>query len=171
MGIIGLGRIGQQTTKYAIGLGMEVIATDAFIKTITIDLGIHGTVCEVTLNCTDLETVLKESDFISLHVPAQSGGKPVIGKSEIDKTKSGVILINLARGGVIDEVALKEALKSGKVRGAAIDVFVNEPTPDPALLVETNTSLSRNIGAATEEAQDRIGAELAAHIMSQFPLS
>lgn len=170
LGVIGLGRIGQQTAKYALGMGMKVIGTDSFAKEIKIDLGINGCNCVVTINTVDFETVLKESDFISLHVPAQADGKPVIGKAEIEKMKKGVVLINLARGGIINEMDLLEGLNSGKVRGAAIDVYDNEPTPNSEILGHENLSLTPHTGAATVEAQDRIGEELAQYIMDKFPL-
>jgi D-3-phosphoglycerate dehydrogenase len=170
LGVIGLGRIGQQTAKYALGMGMKVIGTDSFAKEIKIDLGINGCDCVVTINTVDFETVLKESDFISLHVPAQADGKPVIGKAEIEKMKKGVVLINLARGGIINEMDLLEGLNSGKVRGAAIDVYDNEPTPNSDILGHENLSLTPHTGAATVEAQDRIGEELAQYIMDKFPL-
>jgi len=171
MGIVGLGRIGQQTAKYALGLGMKVIGTDAFAKEISIDLGIEGCDCKVTINGVDFETVLAESDFISLHVPAQADGKPVIGTAEIEKMKEGVILINLARGGIISEADLLVGLNNGKVRGAAIDVYDNEPTPNGEILKHENMSLTPHTGAATVEAQDRIGEELANYIMTNFPLN
>ena len=170
LGVIGLGRIGQQTAKYGLGMGMKVIGTDSFAKEVTIDLGIEGCNCSVTINSVDFDTVLKESDFISLHVPAQVDGKPVIGKAEIEKMKKGVVLINLARGGIINEVDLLDGLNSGKVRGAAIDVYDNEPTPNTDILGHENLSLTPHTGAATVEAQDRIGEELAQYIMDKFPL-
>jgi len=171
MGIVGLGRIGQQTAKYALGLGMKVIGTDAFTKEITIDLGIEGVDASVTINSVDFDTVIAESDFISLHVPAQADGKPVIGKAEIERMKEGVILINLARGGIINEIDLLEGLNKGIVRGAAIDVYDNEPTPNGDILKHENMSLTPHTGAATVEAQDRIGEELANYIITNFPIN
>jgi D-3-phosphoglycerate dehydrogenase len=114
-----------------------------------------------------MEEVLKASDFISLHIPF-SGGKPVIGKDEIAQMKTGVCLINTARGGAIDEDALLEALESGKVMGAGLDVFENEPTPNQALLNHPKISVSPHIGAATMEAQAKIGLELAERILNYF---
>lgn len=171
LGIVGLGRIGQQTAKYALGMGMKVIGTDAFAKSVEIDLGIEGCDCKVTLNSVDFDEVLKTSDFISLHIPAQPNGQPVIGKAEIEKMKEGVILINLARGGIIGESDLVEGLDSGHIRAAAIDVYVNEPSPDADLLKHEKLSLTPHTGAATVEAQDRIGEELADYIMTNFPLN
>ena len=114
-----------------------------------------------------LENVLNESDFVTLHVPAQKGGA-LLGKEEFAKMKDGVAVVNCARGGVIDEVALIEALNSGKVAFAGLDVFVNEPTPSSEILSHPKISLTPHIGAATEEAQERIGTELAAQITSIF---
>lgn len=171
MGIIGLGRIGQQTAKYALGLGMKVIGTDAFVSEFTVDLGIEGVDCKVEINSVDFDSVLTKSDFISLHVPAQADGKPVIGQAEIEKMKEGVILINLARGGIISELDLLEGLNNGKIRGAAVDVFDNEPTPNEKILKHENMSLTPHTGAATVEAQDRIGEELADYIIANFPLN
>lgn len=170
LGIIGLGRIGQQTAKYALGMGMNVIGTDAFIKEVEIDLGISGCDCTMKIDSIDFDTLLATSDFISLHVPAQADGKPVIGTAEIEKMKEGVILINLARGGIIEESELLEGLNSGKVRGAALDVFMNEPTPNQEILAHPNMTLTPHTGAATVEAQDRIGEELANYIMTNFPM-
>jgi D-3-phosphoglycerate dehydrogenase len=99
-----------------------------------------------------------------LHVP---GGK-VITKKEIEQMKNGVILLNAARGGVIDEADLIEGLNSGKISHAALDVFENEPTPDKAILTHPKISLTPHIGAATEEAQERIGIELAELIISKL---
>lgn len=170
IGIIGMGRIGQQTAKYALGLGMKVIGSDPFMDKVTIDVQVANQTVSVELQTEDRESVFANADFISLHVPAQADGKPVIGKSELEKMKEGVILINLARGGIIDEVELIEALDSGHVRAAGIDVFKNEPTPSEALLTHHRISLTPHVGAATIEAQDRIGEELADTIKTNFPL-
>ena len=109
-----------------------------------------------------MEDVLSKSDFISLHVPAQE--KPVIGKAELDMMKEGAGLVNAARGGVVDEAALIDALDSGKLSFAGLDTFDNEPTPAMKLLMHPKISLTPHIGAATQEAQDRIGTELADQI-------
>jgi D-3-phosphoglycerate dehydrogenase len=171
LGIIGMGRIGQQTAKYALGLGMKVIGSDPFMDKVTIDVQVGDHTVSVDINSQDRNTVLATSEFISLHVPAQADGQPVIGKAELEKMKEGVILINLARGGIIDEAELIQALNSGKVTAAGIDVFKNEPTPSAALLAHEKISLTPHIGAATLEAQDRIGEELAEFIQANFPLS
>ncbi len=171
IGIIGMGRIGQQTAKYALGLGMNVIGSDPFMDKVTIDVQVGNQTVSVELETEDRESVFANADFISLHVPAQADGQPVIGKAELEKMKEGVILINLARGGIIDETELLNALNSGKVRAAGIDVFKNEPTPSDAILAHERISLTPHIGAATVEAQDRIGEELADFIKTNFPLN
>ena len=163
MGIIGFGRIGREVAKIALGLGMKVIAHDPNIKNAEIELNFFdGQKIKFNINTVGIENVYKESDFITLHVPFQ--GKPLITKYEIKKMKDQVGLINAARGGVIDETDLLEALDSGKVRFAGLDVFENEPTPNMKVLMTDQISLSPHIGAATLEAQDRIGTELAEQI-------
>ncbi len=171
IGLIGMGRIGQQTAKYALGLGMNVIGSDPFMDKVTIDVQVANQTVSVELITEDRDRVFAKADFISLHVPAQANGQAVIGKSELDKMKEGVILINLARGGIIDEAELIHALNTGKVRAAGIDVFKNEPTPSEALLAHNRISLTPHVGAATVEAQDRIGQELADFITTNFPLN
>lgn len=167
IGIIGFGRIGQNTARYALGCGMNVIACDPFVKEATIYIDIQGIKSiPVPIKTCDFETIIKTSDFISLHVPKQADGRAVIGTEEIDKMKKGVCLVNAARGGVIDETALIEGLNSGKIAHAALDVFENEPTPSKLILTHPKISLTPHIGAATLEAQERIGEELAEKIIS-----
>ena len=163
MGIIGFGRIGQETAKIALGVGMNVIAHDPLIEkaALKIALGNNVTV-DYIISMASFETVIKDSDFISLHVPAQ--GKPVIGKKEFAKMKKGAGLINASRGGVIDEESLLDALDNGQLSFAGLDTFVNEPKPSMKVLMHPKVSLTPHIGAATKEAQDRIGTELAKHI-------
>ncbi|MFY0604594.1 MAG: D-2-hydroxyacid dehydrogenase [Flavobacteriaceae bacterium] len=165
IGIIGFGRIGQETAKIALGLGMKVIAADAFIEnaSVTVDF-FTGQSVAISIDTEPLEAVLKESDFITLHVPAQDGY--IIGATEISKMKDGVGIVNAARGGVLDEVALVNAIEEEKVKFAALDVFENEPSPEIQLLMNPELSLTPHIGAATKEAQDRIGTELASQIIS-----
>jgi len=160
MGIIGFGRIGQETSKIALGVGMNVIAHDPFMEkaALKVDLGNDVTV-DYSIPMASFETVIKDADFISLHVPAQD--KPVIGKKEFAMMKKGAGLINAARGGVIDEEALLDALDSGQLSFAGLDTFVNEPKPAMKVVMHPNVSLTPHIGAATKEAQDRIGTELA----------
>ena len=113
-----------------------------------------------------METVLSSSDFITLHVPGGDG--PLLGAKEFEMLKNGVVLVNTARGGTIDEDELVNALASGKVKGAGLDVFVGEPTPRKDLLSHPNISLSPHIGASTTQAQTNIGMELAEKIMDHF---
>lgn len=165
IGIIGFGRIGQAVAKMALGLGMKVIASDKYVGEAVIRVDFYnGQFINVDIITEPMEDLLKHSDFITLHVPAQDGY--IIGKEELDMMKDNVGIINAARGGVIDEVALVEALDSGKVLFAGLDVFEKEPTPEIQLLMHSKISLTPHIGAATLEAQDRIGTELAEQIIS-----
>lgn len=160
MGVFGIGRIGQETSKIALGVGMKVIAFDPFIEKAHIDVDFFdGQKIGFDIKTQTKESVLKEADFISFHVPAQK--EYVISTTEFNMMKTGVGIVNASRGGVIDEVALVAALESGKVAYAAIDTFENEPTPALKLLMMPNISLTPHIGAATLEAQERIGLELA----------
>ncbi|MBP6072844.1 MAG: D-2-hydroxyacid dehydrogenase [Flavobacterium sp.] len=163
IGIIGFGRIGQAVAKMALGLGMKVIAADTFLEKATIKVDFFtGDSVSIDIATQPLEDVIAQSDFISLHVPAQKGY--VIGAAELAKMKNGVGIVNASRGGVIDEVALIEALDAKKVLFAGLDVFENEPTPEIKILMHPSISLTPHIGAATLEAQDRIGTELADQI-------
>ena len=165
LGIIGFGRIGQAVAKIALGLGMKVIAVDKYVREAVIRVDFYNDqFINVDIKTEPLEGVFKHSDFITLHVPAQDGY--VIGKEELAQLKDGVGIINCARGGVIDEVALVEALDNNKVLFAGLDVFEKEPTPEIQILMHPKISLTPHIGAATEEAQDRIGTELAMQIIS-----
>lgn len=165
LGIIGFGRIGQAVAKMALGLGMKVIAADKFVSDAVIRVDFYnGQFINVDIKTEPLEDIFKHSDFITLHVPAQDGY--VIGKEEFPLLKDGVGIVNCARGGVIDEVALVEALDNNKVLFAGLDVFENEPNPEIQILMHPKISLTPHIGAATGEAQDRIGTELAEQIIS-----
>ncbi len=167
IGIIGFGRIGQATAKMALGLGMRVVAYDPFLETVNLELSFfdHQSIF-FQINTISKEDVLKEADFISLHVPAQK--HYIIDTPEFNLMKDGVFIVNAARGGVINEVALVNALESGKVSNAALDVYENEPKPEIQLLMHDKLSLTPHIGAATGEAQERIGTELASQIISIF---
>jgi len=165
LGVIGFGRIGQATAKMALGLGMKVLAFDPFLEKTTLSLAFFdGQTVDFEIKTVSKDTVLKESDFITLHVPAQK--EFVIGKPEFELMKEGSALINAARGGVVNEVALVEALNSNKLAFAGLDTFENEPTPAVQLLMNPKISLTPHIGAATNQAQDRIGSELASQIIS-----
>jgi len=165
LGIIGFGRIGREVAKIALGIGMKVIASDKSVGEAEITLEFYNDQSiKIPIKTEPVDMLIKHSDFITLHVPAQ--GKPVIGAKEIEKMKHGVGIINAARGGVLDENALLEAIESGKVSFAALDTYENEPTPAIKLLMNESISLSPHIGAATNEAQERIGIELAEQIIS-----
>lgn len=163
LGIIGFGRIGQETAKIALGIGMNVIYNDKFIDSASINLDFaQNQKVSFDLNSSDLDDVLKNSDFISLHVPAQKDY--VIGKNEFKKMKSGAGIINASRGGVINEEELLKYIENGHISFAALDTFENEPNPSIKVLMNQKISLTPHIGAATSEAQDRIGLELAEQI-------
>ncbi len=165
LGIIGLGRIGQEVAKIGLGCGMKVIASDKFLKEANIEVAFFdGQKINFEINTMPFEEVLKESDFISVHVPAQK--EYIFSKKEFDLMKDGAAIVNAARGGVIDEVALIQAVENNKLSFAAIDTFENEPTPAIKVLMNGKLSLTPHIGAATNEAQDRIGTELAQQIKS-----
>ena len=165
LGVIGFGRIGQATAKIGLGLGMKVIAHDPFMEKASVTVPFFdGQSLTFDIYIESKETVLKEADFLSLHVPAQK--EFVIGATEIELMKDGAGLVNAARGGVVDEVAMVEALKSGKLGFAGVDTFENEPTPAVQVLMTPNVSLTPHIGAATNQAQKRIGSELATQIIS-----
>ncbi len=165
LGIVGLGRIGQEVAKIAIGCGMRVFACDKFVKNTSVTLDFFtGEQMTFTIETIPFEEVLSASDFITLHIPSQEGY--VIGKEEIKLMKDGAGIINAARGGVLDEVALKEALDSGKLGFAGLDTFEEEPRPAIQVLMNPKISLTPHIGAATLEAQDRIGLELAEKVIN-----
>lgn len=166
IGIIGMGRIGQEVARIALGLGMRVIAADTNVGKATIKVKFYNNqFINVDIETEPLEDVLKHADFITLHVPAQKEGY-MIGKPEFEKMKNGVAIINCSRGGVIDEKSLMEALDSGKVAFAGLDVFENEPIPSKEILNHSKISLTPHTGASTLEAQDRIGLSLAEQICS-----
>ena len=165
LGIIGFGRIGQSVAKMALGLGMKVIAADKFVDKAEVKVDFYnGQFINVAFETEPMDDVLKHSDFLTLHVPAQDGY--VIGAAEFIMMKDNVGIVNCARGGVIDEVALIDALDSDKVLFAGLDVFESEPSPEIKILMHPKISLTPHIGAATLEAQDRIGTELAEQIIS-----
>jgi D-3-phosphoglycerate dehydrogenase len=167
LGIIGFGRIGQCLASYALGAGMKVIAIERRARIQPITLKIGGQTIEIPVKVVDsLPEALPQLDYISIHVPKQPNGGAVIGEQEFKLMKNGVRVVNTARGGVIDEQALLKALEEGKVAAAALDVYENEPTPLVALLSHPKIACTPHIGAATLEAQDRIGEELAELIIA-----
>jgi D-3-phosphoglycerate dehydrogenase len=166
LGIVGIGRIGQATAKMALGLGMKVIAADSFIPQVDVKVEFFdGQSVTTTIVSQSVESLFKEADFITLHVPAQDGGY-IVDEAALAIMKDGVGIVNCARGGVIDEIALVKALDSGKVAFAGLDVFESEPKPEMTILMHSKISLTPHIGAATGEAQDRIGTELASQIIN-----
>jgi D-3-phosphoglycerate dehydrogenase len=165
IGIIGFGRIGRCVAQLALGLGMKVAAYDPFVAQCELSFTVHGFgEVKVPVTTMPLEQVLAESDIITLHVPGAKDG-PLIGAGQFAQLKKGAIIINASRGGVVDEQALLDALDAGTLAGAGLDVFLNEPKPDPRLLNHPRISVTPHIGAATEEAQERIGIELAEKVL------
>ena len=164
LGIVGFGRIGRSLASYALGCGMKVVAHDRYAENGEVEVKVGDVSIRVECPILSMEEVLKQSDAVSLHVPAQADGKPVIGADELALMKPGALLQNAARGGVVDEDALITALDSGALAGAALDVFVGEPAPRADVLAHPSLSLTPHTGAATGEAQDRIGLELASQI-------
>ena len=165
LGIIGFGRIGREVARIGLGLGMKIIASDKFVEKAEIKVDFYnGQFINVEIETEPIEGIFTNADFITLHVPAQEGY--VIGKSEFESMKNDVGIVNCARGCVIDEAALIEAIDNGKVLFAGLDVFENEPSPEIQILKHPKISLTPHIGAATLEAQDRIGTELAEQIIS-----
>lgn len=163
MGIIGFGRIGREVAKNAIGAGMKVIAYDHTYETADVPVEFFDGQCLMFhFDIQSFEEVIAQSDIITLHVPAQESY--VISTAEIEKMKDGAMIINTARGGVVDEEALLEALDSGKIAGAGLDVFEDEPKPSVRLLMNEKISMSPHLAGSTEEAQERIGMELAEQI-------
>ena len=160
LGILGFGKVGQATAKIALGIGMNVIYHDSDLEKTTISLNFFdGQKIDFELRNSSKETLLKKSDFITLHVPKQKNY--VIDKNDFEIMKDGVAIINTAIGGVLNEVALVNALETGKVSFAGLDVYESEPQPEIRILMHPDISLTPNIGSATQEAQDRIGRELA----------
>lgn len=165
LGVLGFGRIGQATAKVAIGAGMKVLAFDPYLEKADLQLDFFdGQKVNFEIKTIAKKAVLEQADFLTLHVPYQN--EYVIGENEFNQMKNGVIIANAARGGVLDEVALIKAIESGKVAGAALDVFEKEPQPEIQLLMHPALSLTPHTGAATNEAQDRIGTELAEQIIA-----
>ncbi|HLV93073.1 MAG TPA: D-2-hydroxyacid dehydrogenase [Aequorivita sp.] len=165
LGIIGFGKIGEEVAKIALGCGMKVISTRK--KSIDSEVTLtffDGQKVTLPIENVSMDKLLSESDFITLHIPASAGR--LIGKEEISKMKDGVGIINTSRGGLVSEEALLDALEAGKVSFAALDVYEGEPSPSIRTLMNHKISLSPHIGAATLEAQDRIGTELAAQIIN-----
>jgi len=169
LGVVGFGRIGQEVAKIGLGIGMNIIFYDLHNKEANIKIDFFdGSSKEFVLKSSSFEELLNKSDFISLHVPAQKDY--IIGDEEFSKMKDGSGIINAARGGVIDEESLIKHIENKKIAFAALDTFENEPTPSIKILMNQNISLTPHIGAATNEAQKRIGIELADQIINIYKL-
>ena len=151
LGIVGFGRIGQALGKMAKAIGMDVIAFDIF--------HIPGIEEQMGIPYVEMDELLAKADFISVHAPAVDGGK-LISEANIAKMKDGVVIVNTSRGTNVDEDALLAALERGKVRGAGLDVFAEEPATNHALYSHPMVACTPHIGAATVEAQKRIGSEI-----------
>ena len=149
LGIIGVGRIGTELAKRAAAMGMKVLAYDPYIKT------------HEQAQITDFDTLLKEADYISLHIPRTDETSHILKKAAFDKMKDGVVIINCARGGVVDEDALFDAVKAGKVRIAAMDVYESEPAKEHKLFSLEEVIVTPHIGAQTAEGQLRAGVQIA----------
>ena len=160
LGIIGFGRIGQEVAKIAIGVGMKVIFYDKFNDQANIKLDFFdGQNLSFKLKSSTFDELLNNSDYITVHIPASK--EYIIDSDQFAKMKNGVGLLNLSRGGIINEEELIKNIESGKISFAGIDTFEGEPNPSMKILMNSNVSLTPHIGAATGEAQDRIGVELA----------
>lgn len=170
LGIIGFGRIGQEVAKLAMGLNMRILPYDPYVDETILNFNIFGNEnlnLALKVYTVPMEMVLRNSDYISLHLPF-SGNQPMLGRGELEKLKKGVVIINTARGGAIDEDALLDGLNSGMIGGAGLDVFNNEPNPRKDLMSHPRVSLSPHIGGSTKEAQEKIGIELADSIITYF---
>lgn len=165
LGVIGFGGIGKEVVKIGISLGMKVKVLTRNPKTETISLEFFDgqkVNFEVT-STNDMETFLKDLDFLSINTPKTDGY--IIDSAQFDMMKDGIFIVNTARGGVINEVTLINAIENEKVAGAALDVFENEPNPELTLLMNPQLSLSPHLGGNTLDAQEKIGTELAAQII------
>jgi len=157
LGIIGLGRIGGEVAKRAQSFGMEIIAYDPFIS--------KAHAREMGVKLVSFPELIKQADYITIHVPSTPETKHIINKETISQMKKGVRIINCARGGIIDEAALAEAVKSGKVGGAALDVFEKEPPFDSPVLGLDNIIVTPHLGASTEEAQINVARDIALQVL------
>jgi D-3-phosphoglycerate dehydrogenase / 2-oxoglutarate reductase len=172
IGIIGAGQIGKSVAAMAVGLGMNVMFHRLNNEDVIVDLDFHPAIgkskVSVAFKCVSFTKILIESDFITMHVPFPKGAKPVIGKQELDLMKPGSAIVNTARGGVVSEMDLLEALNSGKLAFAGLDVFEGEPLIKKELREHPKMILTPHIGGSTKEAQERIGIELAEKVVEYF---
>ena len=164
IGVVGAGKIGVEVVKIALGLGMHVLVCDTFVSKVVFDFEFFdGRKVPFELGTVEMDKVLSQSDFVTLHIPAQD--KPTIGDQQFRMMKKGAGVINASRGGALDEVALVDSINKGHISYAGLDVFENEPNPEIQLLMNPNLSLSPHIGASTIEAQERVGRELAKKVI------
>ncbi|WP_299157163.1 NAD(P)-dependent oxidoreductase [uncultured Tenacibaculum sp.] len=164
IGIIGFGNIGQEVAKIALGIGMKVIATDTTVEKAIINIPFfNGQSTNIEIETSSFDEVLKQSDFITLHLSNQEDY--ILEETQFNKMKDGVGIINTAQGNLINEVALVNAIESGKVKYAGLDVFENEPTPAVQLLMNPEISLTPHIAASTIETEEKAGTELANQII------
>lgn len=169
LGIIGFGRIGREAARIGLALGMKIMPVDPSTTSAELEIELFGAPedkFKVTIRTVALEDMLAEADFLTIHVPSLKNA--LIGEAELKQMKSSAIIVNTARGGVIDEAALIAALDAGEIAAAGLDVFVNEPNPDRRLLEHPRISVTPHIGASTQEAQRNIGLELADQILAHF---
>lgn len=158
LGIVGLGNIGKLVAERALGLRMKVVASDPFLTpAAAADLGVE---------LVSFQELLEKSDFITMHTPLTKGTKHIFGAEAFKRMKKGALLVNAARGGIVDEAALAEALENGQIAGAALDVFeVEPPAADHPLLGRSDVILTPHLGASTGEAQERVGVQIAHQII------
>lgn len=171
LGIIGFGGIGRAVARMGLGLGMHILPFKLHAHDVKIEVDffkIKDASININVVCDPFEMILAESDYITLHVPFKEGDPPILYKERFDLMKDGVFIINTSRGGAVVESDLLDALDSGKVAGAALDVFENEPVPSEAILNHPKISLTPHIGASTQEAQERVGIEVAEKLIAFF---
>jgi D-3-phosphoglycerate dehydrogenase / 2-oxoglutarate reductase len=172
LGIIGFGNIGQAVARMGLGLTMNILPFKLRAEDVKIEIDFFRTVSNaklvLTMKCVSFERLLAESDFITLHVPIPKGATPILAKREFEQMKKGVMIVNTARGGAVHEGDLLDALNSGKVAYAGLDVFEGEPIIKPEIRNHPNISLSPHIGGSTKEGQERIGIEIATKIVAFF---
>jgi D-3-phosphoglycerate dehydrogenase / 2-oxoglutarate reductase len=172
LGVIGFGNIGQAVARMGLGLGMNIMPFKLRAEDVKIEIDFFKTISDaklvLTMKCVPFEKLLAESDFITLHVPFPKGAPAILGKREFDQMKDGVIIVNTARGGAVNETDLIAALNANKVAFAGLDVFEGEPLIKEELRKHPNVSLSPHIGGSTKEAQERIGIEIATKIVQHF---
>ena len=167
LGIIGIGKIGREVARIGFALGMNILGFDKFIKEKSIKVELNKkSGYNFKMNLVSFDEILEKSDFLTLHVPAQK--KFLIGKKEFAKMKQDSSIINASRGGIIDERELIRNLDNGKIKFAGLDTFENEPKPNVSILMHPKISLTPHIGAATSEAQERIGEELVRQICDYY---